>query len=116
MKEDYSFSRAEIFQLNEARTSNINRAIMVPFGYPKNFDLCDRAELGDFIHFKDGKVYKIKARVVLFVQSPMAECMAQMIYNKTMKEVLQDFQEKHKRDIQLDKVAVIIYNAKEEKL
>lgn len=89
---------------------------MVPFGYPKNFDLCDRAAPGDYLHFKDGKVYKIKARVVLFVQSPMAECMAQMIYNKTMKEVLQDFQEKHKRDIQLDKIAVIIYEAKEAKL
>jgi hypothetical protein len=33
-----------------------------------------------------------------------------------MKEVLQDFQQKHKRDIQLDKVAVIIYEAKEAKL
>ena len=54
---------------------------MVPFGYPKNFDLCDRAENGDYLHFKDGKVYKIKARMVIFVHSPIAECMAQMIYN-----------------------------------
>lgn len=116
MKEDYSSSRAEVFQLNEARTSNINRAIMVPFGYPKNFDLCDRAAPGDYIHFKDGKVYKIKSRMVIFVHSPMAECMAQMIYNLTMQEVLEKFKEKHKRDIQLDKVAVIIYEAKEAKL
>ena len=116
MKEDYISSRAEIFQLNETRTSNINRAIMVPFGYPKNFDLCDTAEDGDYIQFKDGKRYKIKARITVFTASPMAECMAQMIYGQPMKEVFAKMKEKHKRDIQDDKVAIIIYEPKETKL
>lgn len=113
MKEDYISSRAEIFQLNETRTSNVNRAIMVPFGYPKNFDLCDRAKEGDYIHFKDEKIFRIKARTTVFTASPIAECMAQMIYGLPMTEVMQKFKEKHKKDIQTDKVAIITYEPKQ---
>lgn len=42
--------------------------------------------------------------------------MAQMIYGKSMREVFQDFKNRYNRDIQDEKVMIIIYDAKEIKL
>ena len=89
---------------------------MVPFGYPFNWELYDKLKAGDYIHFKDEKRFRVKAAHSIYIQSPIAECMAQMIYGKSMREVFQDFKNRYNRDIQDEKVMIIIYEAKEIKL
>ena len=82
---------------------------MIPYGYPKNFDLYDKAKEGDILHCKDEKIFKIKSKMAIFVNSPVAECISQMIYGQPMRETFKKFKDKHKGDIQDEKVLVIVY-------
>ena len=110
MKEEDSYSQGETFQVNETRTSNVNRVIIIPFGYPTNFDISE-AEKGDTIFFKDGKKSVIEGKCTVVLSSPMFEVMCAMIYGQSPKEVIKQWYRKYGNDVQYDQALIITYNA-----
>ena len=110
MKEENLSSQGETYQVNEARTTNVNRVIMIPYGYPTNFDISE-AEKGDTIFFKDSKKSIIRGKCVVTMSSPMFEVMCTMIYGQSPKEVIKQWYNKYKNDVQYDQALIITYDA-----
>ena len=60
MQDKNSYNQEGIYQTTSVKTRNVNRVIMIPYGYPKNFRLVDQSRPGETIVFKDNKPTKSK--------------------------------------------------------
>lgn len=110
MRDARLYSKAEIFQVNEVRTSNVNRVILMPYGFLKNGKLANTSKGGDIMHFKDGKMFRIISRCLLNPASPQTETICQMIYGQSIRDIFKTFKEKYKADIYDESLLLITYD------
>lgn len=88
------------------------RMMLIPFGYPFNFDFMEKADEGDVVALKNGLLIRIKAKSIVNTSSMTAECISQALYGKTMKEVMSMFAERYGKDnIQDSEVILIAYDS-----
>lgn len=100
-----------MFRVNETRTSNVNRVIIIPYGYNKNFSLSE-AQRGDVIIFKDGRKSVIEDICNVWTASPIFSLLCHMVYGLTPEMIIKDWRKKYKNDIQYDQALIITYNTK----
>lgn len=108
-KEDKSYYPAETYRIEETRTTNVCRTILIPYGYPKNYDLLE-AKRGDIAVFKDGRTAEIEAVAVINIGTPIFEVFCSMIYGLSTASIVQEWHKKYKNDIQYESAIVIIYD------
>lgn len=86
------------------------RMLIVPFGYPFNFDFMTKAGAGDVISLANGSLVRILHKTTVNVSSPVADILAYSLYGKPMKDLFLDFIEEFgAENIQNEEVVVFTY-------
>lgn len=98
------------YQISEARTLNVNRIILLPYGYVHNFGISN-ATIGDIVHFKDGKESVIEEICTVTTFSPIFNLLCKMVYGLPATDVVKKWRIKYKNDIQYDHALVITYSS-----
>ena len=63
------------------------RMLIVPFGYPFNFDFMTKAGAGDVISLANGSLVRILHKTTVNVSSSVADILAYSLYGKPMKDL-----------------------------
>lgn len=109
-EESYSYHQ-EQYSINESRTTNVNRVIIIPYGYPKNHLLLE-AKRGDTLLFNDNRMSVVEETFLLPTTSRAFEGMCRMVYGLPAKDIILQWRDKYQFDIQYDTALVIVYNSR----
>lgn len=111
MQEEVSSSLEVAFSIPQHIVKYKKRMMMIPFGYPFNFDFMEKATTDDVISLANGALIKIIHKTTVNVASSVAEILAWSLYGKPMKEVFRMFMDEFGADnIQNEEIIVITYD------
>lgn len=111
MSEENSSSLEVAYNLSLHVVKFKKRMMMVPFGYPFNFDFMEKADTGDIVCLGNGTLIKIVHKTTVNVSSSIAELLAWSLYGKPMKDVFQMFINEFGADnIQNEEIIVMTYD------
>lgn len=111
MSEENSSSLEVAYNLSLHVVKFKKRMIMVPFGYPFNFDFMEKASAGDIVCLGNGTLIKIVHKTTVNIGSSVAELLAWSLYGKPMKDVFQMFIDEFGADnIQNEEIIVMTYD------
>ncbi len=85
--------------------------MLIPFGYPKNFEFMEKASPGDIVSVANGDLIRIIQVAILNINNPATEIFSQAIYELPAKDLMLRFMEQYgDSNIQHDELIVITYD------
>lgn len=111
MQEEDLFSQGVHYSISQHIVKYKKRILMIPFGYPFNFDLMEKLAPGDLICMGNGSLIKVTYKAIINTRSSAAEVLSWALYGKPMEDVIQEFSDRYGADnIQDEEIIVIAYD------
>lgn len=100
MKEENSSSQEEIYNIEQKLVNYSKRMLFIPFGYPFNFDLMEKVNVGTKIILGNGILIEVQSSSILNTASQIADTISFALYGKPMRDIIKAFKNKYGDNIQ----------------
>lgn len=110
MKEENSSSQEEIYNIEQKLVNYSKRMLFIPFGYPFNFDLMEKVNVGTKIILGNGILIEVQSSSILNTASQIADTISFALYGKPMRDIIKAFKNKYGDNIQTKNVILITYD------
>jgi hypothetical protein len=110
MKEENSSSQEEIYNVEQKLVNYSKRMMLIPFGYPFNFDLMEKVNAGTKIITGNGMLIEVQSSSILNTASQIADTISFAIYGRPMRDIVRAFKNRYGDNIQTKNVILITYD------